>query len=395
MHTFGAQWPDAHGQRVGSWPPGYRNRSRIRSVGRVGTGISLNPVWWVEPDERELAIQVTHPEGARFADRSVSEAGAEVKVELATSDLAPVDVDDEDVTLSTLRVRLRAPMADRRLVMLVDGEPISTSRVTPTEQSLSTELAAEPTRHRAGEPVRAGIPEDGRVPRYYAVKTQLLELTRAWGEGAVLPSERELAERFGVARMTLRQAVSELVLEGKLQRRHGSGTYVMPPKLVQPLSLVSLSEGIRRQGGTPARKLVTLEHLPADPTLAADLRIEPGAQVLHIERTVEATGHTVGLESTYLAAARFSSLLDVYDPTTSLHTCLANRLGVVFAEAEERVETVLATPREAKLIGTNPALPMLLLHRMSFDPDGVPIERVRSLFRGDRFSFSTRLRPED
>ncbi|MFQ6269960.1 GntR family transcriptional regulator [Kutzneria viridogrisea] len=250
-------------------------------------------------------------------------------------------------------------------------------------------------RHRAGEPVRAGIPEDGRVPRYYAVKTQLLDLTRAWGEGAVLPSERELAERFGVARMTLRQAVSELVLEGKLQRRHGSGTYVMPPKLVQPLSLVSLTEGIRRQGGTPGRKLVTMEHLPADATLAEDLWIEPGDLVLHIERTVVATGQNVGLESTYLPARRFPSLLDVFDPAGSLHGCLSNQLGVVFAEAEERVETVLATPREAKLIGTNPALPMLLLHRLSFDPEGVPIERVRSLFRGDRFSFSTRLRPED
>ncbi len=359
----------------------------------MGTGISLQPIWWVEQNETELAIQVTHPEGARFADRAVSEVGAEVKVELAT--LADAGGSTRiDAALSTLRVRLREPMADRRLVMLVDGEPITAARVTPTIQTLSSD-PADPARHRAGEPVRAGIPEDGRVPRYYAVKTQLLELTGKLGEGAVLPSERELAERFGVARMTLRQAVSELVLEGKLQRRHGSGTYIMPPKLVQPLSLVSLSEGIRRQGATPSRKLVTLEHLPADPTLAADLNIEPGDLVLHIERTVEATGQHVGLESTYLAAARFPSLLDVFDPATSLHSCLANRLGVVFAEAEERVETVLATPREAKLIGTNPALPMLLLHRRSLDPDGVPIERVRSLFRGDRFSFSTRLRPED
>jgi len=367
-----------------------------RSVAAVGTGIALHPIWWVEQNETELAIQVTHPEGARFADRAVSEAGAEVKVELATltaGAATSLDADRLTGALSTLRVRLREPMADRRLVMLVDGEPIAAARVNPTIQNLSTDLS-DPARHRAGEPVRAGIPEDGRVPRYYAVKTQLLELTGKLGEGAALPSERELAERFGVARMTLRQAVSELVLEGKLQRRHGSGTYVMPPKLVQPLSLTSLSEGLRRQGATPGRKLVTLEHLPADPTLAADLHIAPGDLVLHIERTVEATGQNVGLESTYLAAARFPSLLDVFDPATSLYHCLSNRLGVVFAEAEERVETVLATPREAKLVGTNPALPMLLLHRRSLDPDGVPIERVRSLFRGDRFSFSTRLRPE-
>ncbi|WP_309113690.1 GntR family transcriptional regulator [Saccharothrix sp.] len=248
--------------------------------------------------------------------------------------------------------------------------------------------------YRADGPVRAGIPEHGRIPRYYAVKTELLWLIEALGEGTALPSERELAERYSVSRVTLRQAVGELVLEGKLQRRQGSGTYVAPPKLVQPLSLVSYTEGMRRQGVDPARSVITVEHLPADDVLARDLRIERGDQVVHLERVLLADEERVGLESTYLPEARFPTLLDVFDPTTSLYACLTDRLGVVFAEAEERVETVLATPREALLIGTNPALPMLLLHRVSHDNDGVPIERVRSLYRGDRFSFVARLRAE-
>lgn len=248
--------------------------------------------------------------------------------------------------------------------------------------------------YRADGPVRAGVPEHGRVPRYYAVKTELLWLIEALGEGAALPSERELAERFSVSRVTLRQAVGELVLEGKLQRRQGSGTYVAPPKLVQPLSLVSYTEGMRRQGVTPARGVITVEHLPADDVLARDLRVDRGDVVIHLERVLLADDERVGLESTYLAAARFPTLLEVFDPTTSLYACLRDRLGVEFAEAEERVETVLATPREALLIGTNPALPMLLLHRVSYDNDGEPVERVRSLYRGDRFSFTARLRPE-
>ncbi|PSL56321.1 GntR family transcriptional regulator [Saccharothrix carnea] len=248
--------------------------------------------------------------------------------------------------------------------------------------------------YRADGPVRAGIPEHGRIPRYYAVKTELLWLVDALGEGTALPSERELAERFAVSRVTLRQAVGELVLEGKLQRRQGSGTYVAPPKLVQPLSLLSYTEGMRRQGVDPSRGVITVEHLPADDVLARDLRIRRGDPVVHLERVLLADGERIGLESTYLSEARFPTLLEVFDPTTSLYACLADRLGVVFAEAEERVETVLATPREALLIGTNPALPMLLLHRVSHDNVGEPIERVRSLYRGDRFSFMARLRAE-
>ncbi|WP_073481838.1 GntR family transcriptional regulator [Streptoalloteichus hindustanus] len=251
-----------------------------------------------------------------------------------------------------------------------------------------------PSRHRAGEPVRAGIPEHGRIPRYYAVKARLLDLVAELGEGAALPAERELAERFGVSRVTLRQAVGELVLEGRLRRRQGSGTFVAPPKLVQPLALVSYTEGMRRQGVAPGRTAITIERLAADDGLAEELRIERGDTVAHLERVLLADGARVGLESTYLPERRFPGLVEEFDPTTSLYAYLRERRGVVFAEAEERLETVLATPREALLIGTNPALPMLLLHRVSFDPHGVPIERVRSLYRGDRFSFVTRLRAD-
>ncbi|WP_243769982.1 GntR family transcriptional regulator [Amycolatopsis acidicola] len=245
--------------------------------------------------------------------------------------------------------------------------------------------------HPADGPVRAGIPEHGRIPRYYAVKVRLLELIGELGEGATLPTERELSERYDVSRASIRQAVSELVLEGKLRRRQGSGTFVAPPKLVQRLSLGSYTESLRQEGLEPARTLITLEHRPADPGLAGELQLVPGEDVIHLERVLLADGERIGLESTYLVSSRFPALMDVFDPEESLYACLRDQLGVVFEGAEERVETVLATPREALLIGTNPALPMLLVHRVSWEPGGKPFERVRSLFRGDRLSFSTRL----
>jgi GntR family transcriptional regulator len=239
------------------------------------------------------------------------------------------------------------------------------------------------SRLSADGPVLDGIPEHGRVPRYYAVKVELLAVIAELGEGAALPTERELCERFEVSRATVRQAVGELVLEGKLSRRQGSGTYVAGPKLVQPLALAGSTAGPRRQGIRPGRTVITLERRPAGSALAADLRVTSDAEVFHIERVLLADEERVGLESTYLLAERFPGLLDAFDPA-----CLS---GVVVHGAEERVETVLATPREALLIGTNPALPMLLTHRVAWGPDGTPFERARSLYRGDRLSFLTRL----
>ncbi|WP_323182274.1 GntR family transcriptional regulator [Kitasatospora purpeofusca] len=241
-----------------------------------------------------------------------------------------------------------------------------------------------------GAPIRSGIPEHGRVPKYYAVKGQLEALLDELGEGGVLPTERELAARFEVARETLRQALRELLIQGRVRRR-GRSTVVAGPKLEQPLSLASYTEGVRRQGRVPGRTLIGLERLGADPQLAGQLTIGPGDPVWHLERVLLADGERVGLESTYLAVGRVPGLEEEFDPGSSLYAYLGEKVGISFGAADERIETVLATPREALLIGTPPALPMLLLHRLTRDSADRPVERVRSLFRGDRFSFTTRL----
>lgn len=237
-----------------------------------------------------------------------------------------------------------------------------------------------------------GIPEHGRVPKYYAVKAQLLTLLGEVGEGQSLPPERELATRFDVSRATVRQAISELVLEGRLAARQGRGTFVAPPKTIHPLRLGSYTEAVAGLGRRPGRRLVTAETRPASVELARLLRLEADAEIVHLERVLSTDDEPTGLESTYLAASRFPELLTVFDARQSLYRCLRDDFGVVFDAADERIETVLAAPREAQLLGTNPAQPMLLLHRVSFDPDGVPIEVVRTLYRGDRVGFSTRLR---
>jgi GntR family transcriptional regulator len=238
-------------------------------------------------------------------------------------------------------------------------------------------------------PVRSGIPEHRRVPKYYAVKARIDRLVDELGEGTPIPTERDLSERYEVARKTVRQALRELVLEGKL-RRQGRGTVVAGPKLEQPLSLASYTEGVRRQGRTPGRTLVTLDRFPCPEALAAETGLGRGEPVWHLERVLLADDERVGLESTYVAVDRVPRLDAEFDPDSSFYAYLAWQ-GIAFGSADERIETVLATPREALLVGTPPALPMLLIHRVSRDTQGRPLERVRTLYRGDRFSFTVRL----
>lgn len=228
------------------------------------------------------------------------------------------------------------------------------------------------------------------LPKHYLVRTHVEDLLADLAEGDPVPAERELAARCGVSRETVRQALHELLVAGRVERR-GRGTVVARPKLVQPLSLGSYTEGALSQGREPGRILVRWEEIDARARLAETLGIGVGDAVIHLERVLLADGERIGLESTYLPLHRFPDLVDTFDPETSLYAAIRAR-GIVFTTATERIETALPTPREATLVESSTAMPMLKLHRVSRDADGVPIERVRSLYRGDRMAFVTELR---
>ncbi len=227
------------------------------------------------------------------------------------------------------------------------------------------------------------------LPKPYLVRTGLEQILGDLQEGDVFPPERELATRFGVARETVRQALHELLVEGRIERR-GRGTVVSRPKLVQPLSLKSYTEGALRMGRTPGRLLVTWETITVDTEITTALDVPASERVMRLERVLLADGARIGLESTYLPMHRFGDLVDDFDPTTSLYAAIRAR-GVVFGSAIERIETVLPSPREAELLESTTAMPMLLLNRCSVDIDGVPIEYVRALYRGDRVAFEATL----
>ncbi|CAM3260731.1 GntR family transcriptional regulator [Prescottella defluvii] len=228
------------------------------------------------------------------------------------------------------------------------------------------------------------------LPKHYLVRTHVEDLLADLAEGDAVPAERELAARCGVSRETVRQALHELLVAGRIERR-GRGTVVARPKLIQPLSLGSYTEGALSQGRVPGRFLVRWEEIDAHDKLARILEIAVGDRVIHLERVLLADGERIGLESTYLPHLRFPDLADTFDPGTSLYAAIRAR-GVEFATATERIETALPTPREAALVESSTAMPMLKLHRVSRDAAGVPIERVRSLYRGDRMAFVTELR---
>ncbi|MER8154272.1 GntR family transcriptional regulator [Streptomyces sp. NPDC094472] len=230
-----------------------------------------------------------------------------------------------------------------------------------------------------------------RVPKYYRLKRHLLEMTETLPPGTPVPPERTLAAEFDTSRTTVRQALQELVVEGRLERIQGKGTFVAKPKVSQALQLTSYTEDMKAQGLEPTSQLLDIGYVTADDRLSGLLDIAAGGRVLRIERLRLASGEPMAIETTHLSAKRFPALRRSLVKYTSLYTALAEVYDVRLAEAEETIETSLATPREAGLLGTDVGLPMLMLSRHSRDAAGEPVEWVRSVYRGDRYKFVARL----
>ncbi|HZG04464.1 MAG TPA: GntR family transcriptional regulator [Streptomyces sp.] len=253
---------------------------------------------------------------------------------------------------------------------------------------------AASTGTRAAGDATAGSGAGGRtarVPKYYRLKRHLLEMTETMPPGTPVPPERTLASEFDTSRTTVRQALQELVVEGRLERIQGKGTFVAKPKVSQALQLTSYTEDMRAQGLEPTSQLLDIGYVTADDRLAELLDIPTGGRVLRIERLRLASGEPMAIETTHLSQKRFPALRRSLVKYTSLYTALAEVYDVHLAEAEETIETSLATPREAGLLGTDVGLPMLMLSRHSRDTNGEPVEWVRSVYRGDRYKFVARL----
>jgi GntR family transcriptional regulator len=234
-----------------------------------------------------------------------------------------------------------------------------------------------------------------QFPKYYVVKNHLSAMLAQLAPGEPLLPERTLAVKFSTSRTTIRQALHELTMEGRLLRMQGRGTFAAVPKMAQPLQLTSYTEDMRRRGLASRSQLLSVGYMAADEELAWRLNARPRARVLRIERLRIAGDEPMAIETTHLVSARFPGLARRLGGSVSLYEVLATEYGVTLVEAEETIETVPAPPKEAELLNTTVGYPMLLLSRHSRDSEGRPIEYARSFYRGDRYKFVAHLqRPQ-
>jgi GntR family transcriptional regulator len=221
------------------------------------------------------------------------------------------------------------------------------------------------------------------TPKHVAITNALREQCRELPVGSRLPSEKELAVRFEVSRMTVRQALDALADEGRVERVPGLGTFVRRPTVAMGPSLTSFSEDMRARGLRPSSRLIGLEEVTAPPEVAPDLAVDAGSTVIRLERLRFADEDPMCLEEAHLPA-RFQRVLDDADLEESLHEVLA-KAGTVVTTARRRVRAVPAPSRDAQLLGLAEHAPALEIVDVFFDAGRRPVHRSRSRYRHDRY----------
>lgn len=206
--------------------------------------------------------------------------------------------------------------------------------------------------------------------------------------GDDLPSERELADRFGVARMTVRQALDHLSRRGLVRRAHGRGTFVGAAPFTHDQHLVSFSQDMLARGLVPTSRV--LANLPAiaPPEVAAALGLGPDEPVRVIERVRLADGIPMAREVASLPGSLVGEIGDTDLATGSLHEILERSFGLRPVRAHQTIGATLLDERSAQLLGLAPRSPAFAIGRVTFDQRDRPIEHLWSRFRGDRYQIS-------
>ena len=190
-----------------------------------------------------------------------------------------------------------------------------------------------------------------------------------------MPTEAELAKRFGVNRHTVRRAVADLADRGLVRVEQGRGTFVTEDIVEFVVGeRTRFMELLAAQKRAPGTRLLRAIELPADALVADNLGIRNGTRVIMIERLGEADGRPVSIGSHYFPARRMRGLIGHFEEERSITRALA-RIGIEdYVRLSTRVRSRRASSEEARLLKISPATPVLETFSVNCDTAGKRIE---------------------
>lgn len=235
---------------------------------------------------------------------------------------------------------------------------------------------ADPLLDLASEGTGPGVPLVG--PLYKDVKRQLMEaLTRGeWKPGEAIPSERRIAERFGISIGTVRKAIDDLVAENILIRQQGRGTFVATH--TRDRLLFYFFHIVPEQGPKeyPEVELLSFVRAKAERGVADRLQIEAGDPVLRIRNALRLAGKRMIVDDITVSAQRFPGLSEkrFRERPSTIYNLYQDFYGISVVRSSERLRAVAADAEIAQLLGIAPGAPLLQIRRIALAYNDLPVE---------------------
>lgn len=238
---------------------------------------------------------------------------------------------------------------------------------------------------------RAPAGRHSPVPLYFQAATRLQQLLTdgVIAPGERLPGEADLSARLGVARPTVRRAISHLVEQGVLARRRGAGVRVVAPAVRRRAELTSLFDDLADGGAAPRTTVRRLAAVPASDEIAAACGLAPGTPVTTIERLRLSGDEPLALMTNVVPRDALAPTREALE-ADGLYRLL-RAAGRVPSAARQVVGARAATVAEAALLDERRGAPLLTMTRTAWDADGRLVEYGSHLYRASRYSFELSL----
>ena len=229
------------------------------------------------------------------------------------------------------------------------------------------------------------------VTKQSEARERVRDLIAQLAVGDAIPSERQLSTDLGVSRLTVRAALDDLVREGYLVRKRGSGTFVSEPKIAQELTMTSFTEDMRRRGMVPESRTLELHTTPAGAWLGRILHVSPSEPIVVVKRLRLADRETMAIETLHVRGSLVPGLSAEDLERGSFYELLADRYGIDIVGGLQTIEPTVTNEEESTALGVPLHSPAFLFERTTRSPTGEIVEYVRSIYRGDRYRLVTEL----
>jgi GntR family transcriptional regulator len=234
------------------------------------------------------------------------------------------------------------------------------------------------------------------VTKQSQTRDLVLDLIEQLDVGEAIPSERQLSVDLGVSRLTVRAALDDLVREGYLVRRRGSGTFVSEPKIAQELTMTSFTDDMRSRGMRPASRTLELRVAPAGARLGRLLHVSPSEPIVVASRLRLADGETMAIETVHVREKHVPGLTARDLEESSFYELLLDRYGIVIVGGTQMIEPTVTDEEESEALGVPLHSPAFRFERITHSETGEIVEFVESIYRGDRYRLVTALgRPQE